>query len=209
VILGAGGHAKVVIDVLIHSQRYELAGVLSETESEKCVLGVAVLGTDDLLPLLRAQGVSCAFAAVGDNRIRKRLLARLTDLGYESINVIGHGSIVSSYARLGQGLAILPGAVVNAGAVIHDGAILNTACSVDHDSVIGVCAHVAPGAHIAGCVSVGEGVLIGTGASVIPNVTIGAWTTVGAGSTVVCDLPANETAVGVPARVLGRKKEGL
>ena len=200
-ILGGGGHAKVVIDILEQAGEVDIAGFVSPAEAPDAICGYRRLGSDDALDETLRAGVQSAFVAIGDNRRRMDCIGSLKRRGFTLINAISPAAIVSRHATLSRGIAVMPGAVINAGTQIAEGAIVNTRASVDHDCVIGACAHVAPGATLAGCVRLGDGVFLGTGSSVIPNVTIGSWTTVGAGAAVVADLPDHVVAVGVPAAV--------
>lgn len=198
VVIGGSGHAKVLVDIIEQSVNIEIVGFVSIDEHET-LYGYAHLGDDDALPAIFDSGVRSALVAIGDNRRRKVAIDMLRKGGFKLINAISPAAVVSKYVRAGEGIAVLPGAVVNAGSYLEDGVIVNTNASIDHDCLVGKCAHVAPGANVAGCVRLEEGVLVGTGSSVIPGVTIGSWTIVGAGAAVVSDLPANIVAVGVPA----------
>jgi len=200
VVIGGSGHAKVLVDIIEQSADIEIVGFVSIDEHET-LYGYPRLGNDDVLPAIFDSGVRSALVAIGDNRRRKVAIDMLRKRGFKLINVISPAAVVSKYVHAGEGIAVLPGAVVNAGSNLEDGVIVNTNASIDHDCSVGKCVHIAPGANVAGCVRLEEGVLLGTGSSVIPGVTIGSWTIVGAGAAVVSDLPANVVAVGVPARV--------
>jgi UDP-perosamine 4-acetyltransferase len=199
VVIGAGGHAKVVIETLRASGKQVACCVADESADE---IGVPVLRGDDHLLALRADGHSQAIIAVGDNALRARLAERAAAAGYELISAISPHAVISPSAKLGRGVVIMPGAIINAGAVIEDLAIINTAAVVEHDSKVGYAAHLGPLCGIAGGVSVGRLAFLGLGAKVIPGVKIGAGTIVGAGAVVIADLPDIVTAVGVPARVV-------
>jgi UDP-perosamine 4-acetyltransferase len=200
VILGGGGHAKVIIDILQSHDDVQLAGYLSSDGEAGPLCGAPCLGGDDRLSTLFGQGIRSAFVAIGDNALRKERTDALRRLGYRVINAISPRAFVSRYVEVGAGVAIMPGAAVNAGAVLCDGAVVNTNASVDHDCLIGAFAHVAPGAALAGKVQLGEGAFLGVGACVTPGVSIGAWAAVGAGSVVVRNITDGVTAFGVPAR---------
>ncbi len=203
VILGSGGHAKVIAEIFEETSSFEIAGYTSLLPTES-LFDYPHLGSDDQLPGLLAMGITHAFPAIGSNRIRHRMLAQLGTLGFSLPNAISRHAILSPRTKLGAAIAIMPGAVVNVDSTIEDGAILNTASSVDHDNHIGSCAHIAPGCHLAGNVTVGEGAFIAAGSVAIPGVTIGPWATVGAGGVVIRDITAGVTVVGVPATRLLR-----
>jgi UDP-perosamine 4-acetyltransferase len=201
VILGAGGHAKVVIE-LFRAQGRAIAGLIDLDPAPRSVLEVPVLGAAAALPGLVASGLHHAFVAIGDNLARERVARQAVELGLNLVNAISPAANVSPTARLGQGVAIMAGAVVNADAVIGDLAIINTAAVVDHDCHLERACHVGPGAALAGNVRLAHGVLVGVGATVMPGCAIGAGAVVGAGACVTADLPAGVVAAGVPARVL-------
>jgi len=205
VVLGSGGHAKVVVDILLDRGDVDLAGCVTADASVTSLLGLPVLGTDDVLPGLLSSGVTHAFVAVGENRVRAKLQRRAQALGFFLVNAASRHAVLSTRVKLGLGIAIMPGAVVNVDTVVGDGAIINTGATVDHDGNIGAFAHVGPGSSLAGNVTVGEGAFLGAGTTVIPQRSIGAWATTGAGAVIVRDLPDGVLAVGVPARVRARE----
>jgi UDP-perosamine 4-acetyltransferase len=199
VILGAGGHAKVVIDVFrsagIHVERCLVPGGSGE------VSGVPIVDEGEGLHELRTRRASRAFIAIGSNDVRHRLGRELRAAGVEFANAISPTAYVASDVRLGSGILIAPQAVVNAASEIGDDVIVNTASSVDHDGRIGAAAHIAPGTRLAGNVLVGERGFLGVGTSVIPGISVGAGAMVGAGSVVIRDIPDGARAWGNPARV--------
>jgi sugar O-acyltransferase (sialic acid O-acetyltransferase NeuD family) len=145
--------------------------------------------------------------AVGSPRICRRLVRRAKELGLSFASAISPLAHISAFAHLGEGVTVFPGVIVNTRAVIDSYSILNVAATVSHDTRVGPYSNVNPGAHLAGNVTIGEGCYVGMGASVIQGRSIGAWSTVGAGSIVIRDLPANVTAVGVPARAIKVEEE--
>jgi UDP-perosamine 4-acetyltransferase len=203
VVVGGGGHARVILDILAQAEEFEVAGFTSRDAEEQttAVSGYSRLGTDDALPELFRSGIRHAFVAVGDNKRREMCFRELSSRGFTLVNVISRHAVISPRASLGLGVGIMPGAVINTGSVIGDGVIINTNASVDHDCRIGAFAHIAPGTTLAGNVTVGSGALLGVGSRVIPGITIGANSTVAAGAVVIHDLPAGVLAAGVPARV--------
>jgi UDP-perosamine 4-acetyltransferase len=201
-VIGAGGHAKVVIELVRATGAYEIIGLIDLNLSGPPILGVPILGTDSDLPRLRREGITHAFVGIGNNQRRLHTGYYLRQIDFEIINAISPAAIVSASARLGDGIAVMAGAVINAEARIDDFSIINTQASVDHDCWIGEGAHVCPGSTLAGNVRVGSLAFIGAGATVIPGITIGQNATIGAGASVLRDVPDGTSAWGVPARIM-------
>lgn len=198
-VVGAGGHAKVVLDTL-RAAGYTVAGILDDDKARHGtdVLGAQVVAGSAPEELTRLD-VRRAVVGIGDNAVRARLVALLAaHVAWAS--AIHPAAVVAPSAEVHEGSVLVANAVVQADTVLGSHAIVNTAATIDHDCVIGPCVHVAPGAHLAGGVTVGEGALIGLGASVVPGITVGAWATVGAGAVVIRDVPDHATVKGVPAR---------
>jgi UDP-perosamine 4-acetyltransferase len=199
VVIGASGHAKVCVE-LLQAMGHCVAYCVGATDGPATCAGVPVLKGDSNLAELRAQGYSEAFIAVGANHVRQRLARTALSLGYSLVNAVSPHSVVSPSARLGVGVAVMAGAIVNAETIIEDLAIINTGACIDHDCYIGKAVHIAPQCGLAGNVTVGAGSFLGIGCKVIPDVHIGENVTVGAGGVVISDM-ANETrAVGLPAK---------
>lgn len=204
VLIGGGGHAKVVIDILRSYPSLELIGIIDrdlERRSQK-VLDIPIIGDDSILTELIMNGISYTFVAIGNNSLRKKLFEKTAELGFQFINTIHPKAIVSSYTKLGQGIAIMGGVTINAECVVDDNVIINTGANIDHECRIAKHVHVAPGVTLSGNVTIGEGAFIGAGATVIQGMCIGENAIVGAGSVVLCDVVHNTTVVGVPAKVI-------
>ena len=197
-VLGAGGHAKVVSEILKDSGM-QIAGFVTLDGSDQLFCGHIVHSEDQLASLFES-GIQKIFPAIGDNQLRSNLANKVTAMGFTIVNALDPHSRISRSAKLGIGVAVMPGACVNADSTISDFAIVNTNASIDHDCSIGTATHIAPGATLSGNVKVGSFTLIGTGSSVRDNMTIGSNTVVGVGSAVVCDIPNDVIAVGTPAR---------
>ena len=206
-ILGAGGHAKVVAETAIASGHFSEVAFLDDRsiglDQHFTVLGFPVLGPLALAfePANREK-FTLAAVAFGNAAFRLNLIDQLHVAGYALPTLIHPTAWVSPSAQLASGSVVFAQAVVQSLATIGSGAILNTGCSVDHDTQLFDGVHICPGARLAGEVVVGARSWIGIGSSVIQQVRIGADVTVGAGAAVVRDLPDGVLVVGVPARVI-------
>lgn len=212
--IGAGGHAKVVIDILNLMKEYELVGLLDPNRSlwETTVLGVPIIGDDSLLIQLQKNGVGLAFIGVGsaaDTAPRKQIYQNATANGFKIVDAIHPTAVIASSAKFGSGTTVMAGAIINPGTELGDNVIINTSSVIEHDCMIRDHAHIATGARLAGTVTVGQGAHVGVGAVVRQGLNIGEHSIVGAGAVVVKDVEPNTTVVGVPARVLMREESEL
>ncbi len=204
-IIGAGGHGRVVLDILRAGRAYRPVAFLDAnvTLSGCEIAGVPVLGSvNQLAKLAQQHKVRHAIVAIGDNRVRRGYATLARDAGLELINAIHPSATVAPTASIGRNVVIAAGACVCTDASIGDCAIVNTHAVIDHECEIGEGVHVCPGAILAGRVRVGDGAFVGMGAKVIQCRTIGEDATVGAGAVVLNDVPPCATVVGVPARVI-------
>ena len=205
IILGAGGHAKVVAESIVQSDRYTIMGfidTLSPQRRGEAFCGSTLLGGLDALDTVQSLGVSRAVIAIGDNTARQSAARLAIEHGLTLPSVTDPSAIVSPSAIVGDGSVLLPGSIINAAVTLGKLCILNTAASIDHDCRIGRASHLCPGVRLAGSVQVGDGVLIGTGAVVLPGIKIGDGATIGAGSVVTRDVAGESTVAGVPSRPL-------
>lgn len=198
-IIGAGGHAKVVIDVA-RAAGFEPIAALDPAAVGEICNGVEVTGSDSLAPEFFARGTRMAAVAVGDNRLRCRIAERLQAIGFTFPRLVHPSAVVSGSAKIGNGTIVMCNAVVNADASVGDFVIVNSAAIVEHDCVLGRGAHVAPGTRLGGGVRIGCCALMGIGSVARPRSTVGDYAVVGAGSTIISDIPAGCIAMGSPAR---------
>jgi UDP-perosamine 4-acetyltransferase len=204
VIVGAGGHAKVCVESL-RARGEDVAFCVGSVGGGTECLGVPVLEGDEHIERLRQQGYERAFIALGSNGLRARLADVVVGHGYKLVNAVHPQAVVSPTARIGEGVAIMAGVVINADATIGDLSIINTGATVDHDCVIGTAVHIGPQSALAGTVTVGDRAFLGAGSRVIPGMAIGAGATIGAGGVVITPVEEGATAVGVPTRVIKQK----
>lgn len=199
-IWGAGGHARVVADIVSCFGTQILAFVDDARVGTLCA-GAPVIGEAAALDVIGGSDV-VVHVAVGDNRARKRLADIAVAAGGRLKTIVARSAVVSESAVLGPGTLICASAVVGPGTVLGACCIVNTAASVDHDCRVGDAAHLSPGVHLGGRVEIGDLSWLGVGCAVRDGVRIGSGSIVGVGSAVVTDLPDNVVAYGVPARVV-------
>ncbi|MGE0396551.1 MAG: acetyltransferase [Kofleriaceae bacterium] len=194
-IVGAGGHAKVVI-ATARAGGITAIRVVDDNPAKHgmTILGITVEGGCESV---LADPSARVVLAIGDNHTR---LHRATSAACEFATLVHPSAVIEPSVTLGAGTVVFAGAIVQPDSRLGRHVIVNTHASIDHDAVIGDAVHVCPGSHLSGAVTLGEGAFLGAGSTVAPNRTVGAWTVVGAGGVVVHDLPDNVVAVGVPAR---------
>ncbi|MBQ8174435.1 MAG: acetyltransferase [Clostridia bacterium] len=196
IIVGAGGHGRVVADL---AERLGCYGSILFLDDGGPIGGNVVGGVSACKTYLAD---SDFFIAIGDNATRERLFAELDALGASIATLVHPFACVSPHATLGGGSIVMAGAVIQSGATLGRGIIVNTGATVDHDCRLADFCHVAVGAHLAGTVTVGERTVVGAGAMIVNNVNIPADSIIGAGAVVVKNISERGTYVGVPARRL-------
>ncbi|MFK7800622.1 MAG: acetyltransferase [Anaerolineae bacterium] len=205
--VGAGGHAKSIIDIISEAGDFSIVGLL-DADKEKwgqLVLNIPILGSDEMLVDLAQHGIQNAFigiGGVGSNRLREKLFQQTLELGFTVHSPIHPAALVSRYAKLGEGVHVLAFARINADATVGNNVIVNTGAIVEHDCVIHDHVHIATGATLSGGITVGRSAHIGTSATIRQSISIGEGAIVGAGAVVVKDVPPFTTVVGVPARII-------
>ena len=203
-LIGAGGHCKVVLDVLFSNKEYEVAGFidLKERVGSK-VCEIPVIGTDLDLPRFLKSGIKNCFIAtgsIGNPKLRVNLYNTAKKIGFTFPNLISRSALVSTSAILGQGNYIAPGVIINAGTCIGNNCIINTGSIIEHDCKVGDFVHLSPGSILSGGVIIGNYSHIGTGSVVIQNLVIGENVIVGAGSVVTKDIRKGLVAYGNPCK---------
>jgi sugar O-acyltransferase (sialic acid O-acetyltransferase NeuD family) len=203
IVVGAGGHAKVVIDMLLASS-IEIIGA-TDSKPEKMgtfILGIPVIGTDEVISQYKPEDIVLVngIGSVGSAAVRTGIFHYFRNMGYSFMTLIHPSAIISLEVVVGEGVQIMAGAIVQPGCKIGSNSILNTGVSVDHDCFIGSHVHLAPRVTLSGGVYTGDGVHVGTGAVIIQGVQIGRDSIVGAGAVVINHVAESAKVIGVPAR---------
>lgn len=198
-IVGAGGHGKVVADTALLLGWGNVAFLDDRAATLGSPLGLPIVGT---LGALTEQGEAFPhfIVAIGDAKLRMHLTDRSRRAGLQAVSIVHPMAFVSKFASIGPGCAIFAQSAINVGARIGAACIVNTGATVDHDCLIGDGVHTCPGAHLAGEVRVGDRSWIGIAATIRQGIEVGRDATVGAGAVVIADVADESTVVGVPAR---------
>jgi sugar O-acyltransferase (sialic acid O-acetyltransferase NeuD family) len=203
IVLGGGGHARVLIDVLL-LQRRDLLGYTDVVKAGKRNVDLPHLGDDSAVLENDPENLTLVngLGSIGPSTSRKKLYEHFLERGYRFETVVHPSATIASDVRLGEGVQIMAGAVVQTGTHLGANSIVNTGALVDHDCEIGAHVHIAPGVVLSGNVRIGEGAHVGTGAILIQGVTVGTQSIIGAGTVVLKNVPPRVTFVGVPGRIL-------
>ncbi|WP_158999142.1 acetyltransferase [Pigmentibacter ruber] len=200
VIIGAGGHAKVVADTL-QAMHCEILGY-TNTINEKPLLNLEYLGSDDFIMKQNPKNILLVigFGSVKFALERQKTYEKWKALGFNFKTLIHPSASISRYATIGEGTQVLMGVLIQACASIKDNCIINTGASIDHDCFIDNHCHIAPRVSLSGGVTISTNCHIGTGSVVIQNIHIENNVTVGAGSVVIKNIASNSMVYGVPAK---------
>lgn len=211
IVLGSGGHSKVVIDVLRH-QDVRILGIVEAdaTKVGNTMLGIEIIGDDSAILGYSPEQIYLinAVGSAGVSEVRERLFMQFKQLGYNFAITIHPSAVIASDVQLGEGVQVMAGAIIQAGTVIGKNTIVNTKASIDHDCIIGEHVHISPGATLSGNVTVGESCHIGAGSTVIQGIQIGCHTLIGAGAVVVRNISDYKVAIGIPAKEVNVCKHG-
>lgn len=207
-MLGAGGHASVLADMLKVTGN-EISFICSPQVDQTRKALAAIPTLEDENNLLNEGVSSCilvnGIGSLPSNTLRKKLFCKFTERGYLFKQVLSKHAVISSFATLGHGVQVMPGAIIQAGAVIGDNTIINTGAIIEHDCLIGEHNHVAPGVTISGQVITGNNVHIGTGAVIIQGISIGNSVVIAAGAIITKDVENEKIVFGARANIQDKK----
>jgi acetyltransferase EpsM len=203
ILIGNGGHSRVIQEMVRKSDEYELSGILDQSLESYYEENSIVHDHTDNLSYYK--GKAQFVIAIGDNKIREKIVKEHDLRNDDFVTIIDTSAIVASDVSLGTGSVVMPGAVINPGTIIGNHSIINTRAVVEHDNVVEDFVHISPNATLAGTVRVRNFSHIGAGAVVIPNKTVQENVSVGAGAVVVKDAERNTVIVGVPAKIVKRR----
>ena len=210
-VIGAGGHAKVVADIIEKQGAHRIIGFIDEhKERGSLVYGYPILGGLEVFCEVEFASVNAGIIAVGDNWDRKNLVEKILRIRSEFvfISALHPSTIIARGVEIGAGTVSMAGSIINSDAHIGKHCIINTNSSVGHDAVLGDFVTIGPGAAIGGETHIGDYSAISLGANVIHNLRVGAHTIIGAGAVVVGDIVSDAIALGVPAKVIRYRKAG-
>ncbi len=203
VVLGAGGHAKVVLDILLN-QDVRVIGIADYdvTNIGKKILGVPIISNDADVLQYPSQSIYLvnALGSIGSTKARRELFIKFKNQGYNFATVVHSSAMIAADVQMKEGTQVMAGAVIQTGSIIGENSIVNTKASIDHDCLIGCHAHISPGVTVCGGVVVGTGTHIGAGATIIQEIKIGSHCIIGAGSLVIRNVSENKVAFGHPAK---------
>ncbi len=194
-LIGAGGHCKVIIDLLNELNEYDIVGIYDDNK-EGVFSGINILGKTNELD----ENIDNFIISIGNDKIRKKIYESHKNLNW--CRLIHPKSIVSKTAKIDIGTVVLAGAVIQTEVQIGKHCIINTNCNIDHESIVGDFCNICPGTTICGLVNIGESTFVGANSTIIQTIKIGNDCLVGAGTVIIRDIPDGKKVVGNPARYI-------
>ncbi len=211
VIIGASGHARVIIETVELNKKYQIYGLIDSFKPKgQKILGYEILGTEDLIQDLMKKGIRKGVIAIGDNWTRYMMYTKIKEEtpDFEFVTIIHSSAIISPSAKIGRGTVVLASVKVNTYAEIGDGCILNTNSSFGHDGRLSDFSSIAPGVTVGGNVAIGFCTAISLGANVIQGIVIGKHSIIGAGSLILHDIDDFKLVFGVPGKEIKTIEKG-
>lgn len=202
-VIGGGGHAKVLISILKKLTSYNIIGYL-DIKCKESILEIPCLGNDScLINYFKEKNVSNAVFGIGTglkNNLKVDIIKKAKEIGYYFPPIISPNAIINEDVVLGEGTVVMDGVIINSGTKVGSYSVLNTRSSIDHDCIIGDFVHLAPGVTLSGGIAVGDNTLLGVGSVCLPNINIIKNCIIGAGSVIISDVNKSGVYVGVPAQ---------
>ena len=194
-IIGAGGHSKVIIDIIRELDNYNIVGIYDDNKTGY-FSGIKIIGK-----ISEINNISDYFIiGIGNDKIRKKIAEEYNQLKWATL--IHPKTIISKTATIQEGTVICAGAIIQTEVIIGKHCIINTNCNIDHESTIGDYCSICPSSTICGQVKVGESSFIGANSTVIQTIEVGKECIIGAGTVVIRNIPNNSKAVGNPAKII-------
>lgn len=200
-LIGNGGHAKVIRDIILQLPNYQITGYLDDTITKRKYINDEIY--DNVENITNYSNDNYFIIAIGKNKARQQIVQRLSSINIKFATLIHPSAVIGSNVNIDEGSVIMAHTTINADVKIGKHCIINTMSCIEHDSKIKNYVHIAPHATLTGNVVINKGTFVGPGATVIPNVTIGQNVTVGAGSTVINHIADNNVVYGSPAKIRG------
>ncbi|GMQ59666.1 acetyltransferase [Vallitalea sediminicola] len=209
IVFGAGGHAKVIIDIIEKQCEFNIVGLIDPfKEKDENHFGYNIVGNkQDYLVLDK---ISEGIVAIGDNWTRYKMVSLIKDINpmFEFITCIHPYTSIARGVKIGEGSVLMAGAVINSDSIIGNHCIINSKASIDHDNIIGNYVSISPSVTTGGHVRIGDFSGVGLGTNIIQNRFIGNHTVIGAGATVIKDIPSYTVAYGTPCKVVRKRNQG-
>ncbi|QBN19832.1 acetyltransferase [Flavobacterium nackdongense] len=194
-LFGAGGHCKVVIDIILASKVHKIESVIDHNPKSDCIFDIPIVNFNQFTN----DDGQYFIVSIGDNKKRKRVVELIKAV---FVNAIHPSAIISRFAKVSEGTVVMAGAIINANTIVGKHCIINTGAIIDHDCIIEDFVHVSPNVSVAGNVTIGEGAHLGIGVTVIQGITIGKWAVLGAGAVIIENVPDYAVVVGVPGKII-------
>ncbi len=210
VVIGASGHASVIIDIIEQLEIYTIVGLIDSYKPKGFKLfNYSVLGSEsELSTLIETHQIFGGIVAIGDNATRQAMVENIaaSNPNFSFISAIHPTAIIGKQVHVAEGTVVVAGAIINSNTHVGAHCIVNTKASIGHDCNIATFSSVASGATIGGGVRVETGAIICLGATILGNLTIGAHALLGAGAVAARDIASYAIAIGVPAKVVKQRK---
>jgi len=203
IIIGDGGHARMIQDFIEEENRYQIIGVTSKNQAREDFFGYPILGPDEVLVNYYTKGIKKVAIGIGgftNNESRKKAFIMAKAIGFEVLTIIHNSAVVSKYACIGEGTVIMPNVTINNDVKIGLNCVIANGAVISHESIIGDHVLISAGSIVGGYTRIGEGSLLALGSNVISGVIIGNNTLVAAGAVAVTNIGDNKKVFGVPAK---------